>query len=525
MIAVTGSAFLGLTTGCARCHEHKFDPLPQRDYYALKAIFAGVQHGERSLHGSGSVSPVRNEDRIPPIRALALRLTILATNDGTEPCIDELELFSGEVNLARSAIPSASGTYPGNPIHQLKHLNDGRYGNSASWISNSRGSGWVQLTLAEPATVERVVWGRDREGRFSDRLATHYRLEVATAARVWQTVKEVRSRPAAPVYAGVFTTPPEVRRLHRGENNNPREVVAPGTLTAFAPVHLPADTPEAKRRLALADWIADAKNPLTARVIVNRLWQQHFGVGLVATPSDLGRNGAAPSHPELLDYLAGELIACGWSLKALHRRMVLSEAYRRASTYQADAIKQDSSNRLLWRYTPRRLEAEPLRDAMLRVAGRLDTRLGGPGFDLFEPRGTTSQGVKIYVPRRTFGPEHERRMIYQFKPRMRLDDTFGAFDCPDAGQPTPTRPSSTTPLQVLNLINSPFALQMAQAFAQRLQREADSPSAQVQRGFWLAFGRAAEAEELRESVEVVQAHGLVAFTRALLAANEFLYVD
>jgi hypothetical protein len=525
MIAVTGSAFLGLTTGCARCHEHKFDPIPQRDYYALKAVFAGVQHAERTPTGAGTVSPLRNEDRFAPIRAVAFRMTILATNNGSEPCIDELELFAGERNIARTATPTASGTYPGSAIHRLEHLNDGRYGNSASWISNTPGSGWVGLTLTEPATVDRIVWGRDREGRFSDRVPTHYRLEVATAPGRWQTVKEVRSRPTAALYAGAFTPPPEVRRLHRGENNNPREVVAPGTLSSFAPVHLPASTPEAKRRLALADWIVDAKNPLTARVIVNRLWQQHFGVGLVATPSDLGRNGAAPSHPELLDHLAGELIASGWSLKTLHRKMVLSDAYRRSSARQESALKMDSANRLLWRFPSRRLEAEPLRDAMLSVTGRLDTRMGGPGFDLFESRGNSGQGVKIYVPRRTFGPEHERRMIYQFKPRMRLDDTFGVFDCPDAGQPAATRPSSTTALQVLSLTNSPFALKMAEAFAERLQREADAPAAQVRRGFWLAFGRAPEAEEESDSVAVVREHGLMAFTRALLAANEFLYVD
>jgi hypothetical protein len=525
MISVTGSAFLGLTTGCARCHEHKFDPIPQKDYYALKAIFAGVQHGERTPRGSGAVSPLQNEDRFDPVTAKYFRMTILATNNNTEPCIDELEIYSGEKNVARQATPTASGTYPGSAIHKLEHINDGRYGNSASWISNTPGTGWLMFTFDKPASVDRIVWGRDRQGQFTDRVPTVYRLEVAMEPDRWQVVKEVRSKPAQPLYAGTFTAPPEIRRLHRGENNNPREVVAPGTLSNFAPVSLPADTPEPKRRLALADWIADAKNPLTARVMVNRLWHYHFGVGLVATPSDFGLHGAKPSHPELLDHLANELIDTGWSLKAIHRRIVLSQAYQRSSARNEAALRHDSANRLLWRYSPRRLEAEALRDAMLSVAGLLDTRMGGPGFDLFESRGNSGQGVKIYEPRRTFGPEHYRRMVYQFKPRMRLDDTFGAFDCPDAGQTAPTRPSSTTALQVLNLTNSPFAVKMAEAFAERLTREAETQSAQIQRGFWLAFGRAPDAEEQADAEALVRAQGLVALTRGLLASNEFLYVD
>ncbi|MGL4555849.1 MAG: DUF1553 domain-containing protein, partial [Gemmataceae bacterium] len=436
MIGTTGAAFLGLTAGCARCHDHKFDPIPQKDYYALKAVFEGVQHGERPIAAGVRVADARiNEERFPAALAKAVRMTILATNSGSEPCLDEVEVYAGGKNVAPSATLTSSGDYRGNPIHQLKHVNDGRYGNSASWISDTPGRGSVTLTFPEPVRIDRVVWGRDRDGVFADRVPTAYRFEVSEPGG-WRAVAEVRSSAAPMIYAGRFTPPPVTRRLWRGEVGAPREAVAPAALSAVGPaMTLPADAPERDRRVALARWVTDPAHPLTARVIVNRLWHHHFGTGLVATPSDFGVNGARPSHPELLDFLASELVASGWSLKHVHRLIVTSAAYRRSSAADVKAMSVDAGNRLLWRYPRRRLEAEPIRDAILSVSGALETRMGGPGFDLFEPLGNTGQGVKVYVARATFGPEQWRRMVYQTKPRMRLDDTFGAFDCPDAGLP------------------------------------------------------------------------------------------
>ena len=527
MIGTTSTAFLGLTASCARCHDHKFDPIPQKDYYSLKAIFEGVQHGERPIgRGGRVVDSRRNEERFAPVMARMVRMTILTTNNGSEPCIDEMETYVGERNVAVSATPSASGTLQGHAIHQLKHLNDGRHGNAASWISDTAGRGWVMLTFPEPVRLDRIVWGRDREGRFVDRVPTNYRIETALKPGEWQTVAEVRSSAATMVYAGRFTPAPVTRRLWRGEIGSPREEVAPAALSAFrTTLKLSMDTPERDRRVALAKWIANPAHPLTARVIVNRLWQQHFGVGLVGTPSDFGMNGEKPSHPELLDLLASELIASGWSLKHIHRLILTSNAYRRSSIGDAKAQTIDAGNRLLWRYPPRRLEAESLRDAILSISGVLDTRMGGPGFDLFEPRGNTGQGVKIYIPKTTFGPAEWRRMIYQTKPRMRLDDTFGVFDCPDAGLPTPRRMASTTPLQVLNLTNSPFMVQQARLFGQRLERETTIPAERVRSGFWLAYQREPDAEELADAVNLVREHGTAALARALFNSNEFLYLD
>jgi hypothetical protein len=304
----------------------------------------------------------------------------------------------------------------------------------------------------------------------------------------------------------------------------PREQIAPGGLAQIGKkLALPAGTPEQERRLALANWIADPAHPLTARVIVNRLWHYHFGTGLVDTPSDFGMNGSRPTHPELLDWLAHELVTHGWSLKHIHRLILLSQTYRQGSAASDAAMKVDSGSRLLWRFPPRRLEAEALRDAMLAVTGKLDLTMGGPGFDLFEPN---DNYVKVYATKADCGPAEFRRMVYQSKPRTMLDDFFGAFDCPDAGQPAPKRTSSTTPLQALNLLNSNFAIQQAEFFAERVKKEAgDDATAQVKRAFRLIFSRAPSPEETADSTQLIAQHGLPALCRALFSANEFIRLN
>jgi hypothetical protein len=344
---------------------------------------------------------------------------------------------------------------------------------------------------------------------------SRYRELQGRRTELEKQLRDAEQMPAA--YAGKFTTPEPVRLLNRGDPMLPKEPILPGVLAAVAPKwSVPESDSDSQRRLELAKWITDPRNPLTARVIVNRLWHYHFGFGLVDTPSDFGRNGSKPSHPELLDWLATELAACdladntatpqaAWSLKHIHRLIVTSSTYRQSSAH------------------PQRLEAEVIRDSILFVSGKLDPKMGGPGFDLFEPN---TNYVKVYTPKREFGPAEFRRMIYWSKPRMQLDDTFGVFDCPDAGQIGPRRNRSTTPLQALNLLNSPFVLQQADFFAERLRREAgDDAAAQVRRGFQLAFQREPTAEEEKGALTLAREHGLAALCRALLNANEFLYVE
>jgi hypothetical protein len=619
MITTTSGAFLGLSVGCAKCHDHKFDPISQRDYYQLQAIFAGVQHGERDLHTPDSqqreeqrrrireqydvarrqadllwmrgqplaqlerpqgdaprsaVRPSLNVDRFAPNAARFVRFTVLGTNN-LEPCLDELEVYGAdmpEVNLAlaaKGARATASSVYAdgANSLHKLEHVNDGRHGNAHSWISGEPGAGWVLVELPQMARVERVVWARDREGKFKDRLPTAYRIECSADGESWQTVANAEDRrpstaesdsseafateglpaevvaelaelrcqvdslrqqlealTAPKIYGGTFKQPEATHVLYRGEPLQKREPIAPGGIASVgAALSLPADAPEAVRRVALAKWIASNDNPLTARVIVNRIWHHHFGQGLVRTPSDLGWGGGRPSHPELLDWLARELMAQGWRLKPVHRAILLSSVYRQSSRHRADAAAVDAGNQLLWRFAPRRLEAEAIRDCMLWTSGVLDLRMGGRGYDVFEPN---TNYVKVYTPKREFGPAEWRRMVYQDKPRLRQDATFGAFDCPDSSQAMPRRNVSTTALQALNLLNGPFVVQQAGLLADRLKREAgDDPAAQTKCAFWLAFGRAPDDEELAASVALVAEQGLTVFCRAMLNANEFLYLN
>lgn len=540
---------------------------------------APTEKGNGIPHLRAPVSHLANTEAFDPVEARYVRFNITRSLT-SQPCLDEFEIYAagaGAENVAlakNGAKATAKDVFHDGAlaIHQIAHLNDGRYGNSYSWVANAPTS-WAQIELAKPQLIHRVVWSRDRappvdaRKTYQDRLPTEYTVDVSLDGKTWTTVassadrlavsyrEKVRDIPTLsgvpqdqrgevaklsamratlqkqlqeathypPAYTGKFEQPPPTHRLYRGDPMEPREEISPGTLSKIGrKLDFPAETPEAERRLGLADWIANANNPLTARVIVNRLWQYHFGRGLVDTPSDFGVNGGKPTHPELLEWLAAELMENGWSLKHIQRLIVSSATFQRSSALRPEAAKLDADSRLLWRFPSRRLEAEPLRDTMLAITGKLDLSAGGPGFDLFEPN---DNYVKVYVSKAEFGPDTFRRMVYQNKPRMQLEDTFGAFDCPDAGQITPKRNRSTTALQALNLMNSPFLLQQSGFFAERLKKEAGADvNQQVERAFELAFTREASEAEKQGAVRLVEEHGLVMLCRAILNSSEFLYL-
>ena len=229
---------------------------------------------------------------------------------------------------------------------------------------------------------------------------------------------------------------------------------------------LAADAPESLRRRKLAGWLADPANPLTARVMVNRVWHYHFGTGLVATPNDLGRNGERPSHPELLDWLAADFLAHGTSLKALHRRIMLSNTYRQSSRYDARAAAVDADDRLLWRYPARRLEAEAIRDAMLAASGLLNPQMAGPSF---RPFTLTVFNSNFYDLADFAGPVYDRRTVYRININSAKDPLLETLDCPDPSVKAPRRAVTTTPLQALGLMNDPFVLRQARCLADRVQ--------------------------------------------------------
>ena len=505
-------------------------------------------------------------DRFTPVRARRLRFTVLATQ-GQSPCLDELEVFDTRGrNLARDARVTTSGNILIPDRHDPAYVNDGLFGNNRSWLGNEEGRGWVELEFPEPAKIDRVVWSRDREGQLKDRLPTEYRIETALDGEAWRLVADSSDRQpfvvtaatepvfsaaglsgeerhqaeillakkraleakiqaagqAQLVFAGRFREPDAIRVLNRGDPEQPKDPVAPAVPAALGNLQLATDTPEQARRLALAEWIASPANPLTARVMVNRVWQGHFGIGLVETPSDFGRSGMKPSHPELLDWLASEFIRSGWSLKHLHRLIVTSATYRQsARAPDPSAAAKDADNRLLWRFPSRRLEAETIRDSMLAASGRLNLTPFGRGYNLFDKRG----GLSGFKPVETFSPDNERRMIYAHKVRREGEAVFGAFDCPDAGQSTARRVQSTTPIQALNLFNSRFTLAQAEAMAQRLEHEAGrDPKRQVEQAYLLTLGRRPTEDEQREAEPVVRTHGAAVLARALFNSSEFLFL-
>ncbi|MEC9131221.1 MAG: PSD1 and planctomycete cytochrome C domain-containing protein [Verrucomicrobiota bacterium] len=609
MIHTTSSAFLGLTMGCARCHNHKFDPIQQREYYAMQAIFAGVQHGDRPLRTTlrperkkalenlevrysrieaeiehwrelaeqrqqVSQKPLRkpvtstyNEEEWPPTQATALRFTILSSSSA-EPCIDEWEVFNVEgTNVAlkeHGTTVEASGTLKGYAIHQLDHIHDGHYGNQRSWISSTAGSGWILYHFQEPVILEKTAWSRDRENLFRDRVVTEYLFEIRQADGTWKTVADstdrapfatqedtkaflahlnpeerskvtslIRQRDslasdkeqlsALPTaWLGTFTQPKPTHRLYRGDPLEEREAIRPASPRIFNPFTLEENALEKDRRLQLARWITDPKHPLTARVMVNRLWHYVFGRGLVGTPSDFGKNGLRPSHPDLLDWLADEFLQSNGSIKSLLRILLTSETFKQQSQPRESGLRMDATGELLWRFRPRRLSAEAIRDSILHCSGNLKNAMGGPGFYLLDVQ---AENVMHYFPKANPGKDTFRRMVYMNRIRQEQDAIFGAFDCPDGNQVMPDRPESTTPIQALNLFNSPFIMGQARALAERL-KDASQPNSRhaIELGFRWTQGRAPDAEEMALSLELVEAEGLEAFCRALFNANRFLFV-
>ncbi|MCA9175454.1 MAG: DUF1553 domain-containing protein [Planctomycetales bacterium] len=387
-------------------------------------------------------------------------------------------------------------------------------------VSTDGGNGFShdQICFANPrliATERREVGEVDRQ-RLTD-----LREQQADVRR------RIESLGPAPRFFGVaaLSSPEPVQVLTRGNPETPvGDTLAPAALTApsLAPRELgDADSAEGQRRAALAKWLTHPDNPLTPRVIVNRLWQWHFGRGLVETPSDFGAGGARPSHPELLDWLAAELVRREGSLKAMHRLIVTSEAYRQRSQ-AGEGAATDAENRWLWRQNPRRIEAEAVRDAVLSVSGKLNTRQGGPGYEDF-------QYQDAYAPIYTYVTADEpalwRRSIYRYVVRTTPSRFLTTLDCPDPANLTSKRLTTTTPLQSLALFNNEFMLKQAGYFAARVRREAPTTTAQVRRAFELAFGRPPSPTEARLSEALVKRHGLFSLCRSLFNANEFVYVD
>jgi mono/diheme cytochrome c family protein len=378
---------------------------------------------------------------------------------------------------------------------------------------------------------DQVFFGDARIAGESPTLTDQQRARFAAAqGRLEALEQELASlQPPAKVFGPVTEPPPAVKINLRGNPETTGDEVGPGTLSLVG--GLPAKfgdaaLPEGERRRALAAWITAADNPLTPRVIVNRLWHHHFGTGIIDTPSDFGAGGGAPSHPALLDWLAAEIVARGWSLKAMHRLICTSHAYRQRSIDVPDAAAArdvDADNRLLWRQSPRRLDAESLRDATLAVTGCLNPEMHGPGFRDFDYE---EAYAPIYRYVTADQPQLWRRSIYRFIVRSTPHGFMTTLDCPNPANLTPARLETTTALQSLALLNNDFMLRQAGHWAKRLETEAGAdPAAQVRRAYAVALAREPDAAELAAAVALVKSRGLTQFCRMVFNTNEFVYVD
>lgn len=447
-VDTVGAAFLGLTVGCARCHDHKFDPISQRDYYRMSALFAGSVEREIPL----------------------VSLFDVQTNSRNFPLLAQAEAYK---RMARGG---------------------------------GRGR---RATGAETPDPQR----------------TALLLKVAEAY--------LRAPERYPT-ANVLAHDDVVRDTHiliKGEWKNKGEKVEPGFLSSLN--EGPSiDEPKGylfvpQRRKALAQWLTSPDQPLLARVMVNRLWQGHFGEGIVRTPNDFGRQGEAPTHPELLDWLAVEFAGRGWSMKQMHKLIMLSDTYRRSSVGEAESLQKDPENHYLSRMNRRRLDADSIRDTVLAVSGALNLKMGGVGIiPTLSKEELLAARMPDLWPAHPDPAEHNRRSIYlQMKRSMTLP-MLQIFDAPDSSASCARREHSTVAPQALAMMNSEFSMTQAEQLAARIRKAAgDDPQKSVELGWRLAFGRLPSEQERGNALEYLGRNSLQRLCLLMFNMSEFIYVD
>jgi mono/diheme cytochrome c family protein len=439
MVTTTLSTFASATVHCARCHDHKFDPIAQKDYYSLQAVFAGVDRADRAFDLDPQVTRTRKalrerQAKLSPVMVVGLPGLVL----------------QGVMGARLAALPPEQHVFAGTSDFKA-------------------------------------------QGSF----------KPAQGCR--------------PVHV-----------LRRGNIKEPGERVGPGALT-FVPglesrFQLAQPDDEGSRRAALAKWLSDPKNVLTWRSIINRVWHYHFGRGIVATPNDFGRMGATPTHPELLDWLAVHFRDRGGSLKELHRLIVTSAVYRQSSRHRPDYARIDADNQYLWRMNRGRLDAESVRDAVLRVTGKLDPKMGGPSIKQFAQSPGIHRTPKVdYQAFDVDSPGSYRRSVYRFLFRTLPDPFMDTLDCPDASQFTPVRSSSVTALQALAMLNDRFMVRQSEHFAARIAK-AGGLGKQIESAYLLALGRPPTAQETSRLADYAKKHGMANVCRLILNSNEFLFV-
>jgi hypothetical protein len=666
MVQSTLATFTSVTAGCARCHDHKFDPIPQREYYRLQAVFAGVERGDRPFATKQTQeqrAALLKEVKTATQQQAALEQKIAAlTSPELKTCLAEAERLRTELAaLPRPILPKPS---PTNGYHS-----------GISPVPDVEK--WVQVDLGKPVPVEvvrllparptdfrdspgfgfprrfRVQISDDAKFGMAETVADHAdadftnpgdlayvvrlkgktaRYVRVTALRLWERTKDYvfalaelqvesggqniargatvaakdsieagrwskkylvdnfdsRNALAAPgdawrqrddllvgllarerqqrgltaalidpatqaalakaaaaltglqkrlqeldesqkVYAVLPRPPRPIHVLHRGDVERKGDLVTPGALSLVPGLKhdfaLANPQDEGARRAALAEWVVDDRNVLTWRSVANRVWQSHFGRGLVDTPNDFGRNGSTPTHPALLDWLAVEFRDNGGSFKKLHRILMLSAAYRQVSRHHEGNARIDGDNRYLWRMNRARLDAESIRDSVLAVSGKMNYTMYGPGFELFRYKDDHSPIYDHTDVTKINHPDAMRRTVYRFVVRSVANPFLECLDCADPNISVPVRNATMTAPQALALLNNAFMVRQAEYFAERLRKHSDDPQQQITAAYRLAFGRPPTARERNALAGYSQRHGLANACRLLFNANEFLFVD
>jgi len=523
-----GAAFMGMTFGCAKCHDHKFDPILHKDYYRLQSFFANVRADDQYIPLSGAeLADVTARQAAWEAKTRNIREemhALVAPIGKADADVYMMRFFEG----TRQAIvtPPEKRT----PYQALLAF-----------------QGLPQVTYTDAALS--VKLNPEQKKRFD---------ELAAQLKQFDSLKP--HPPHAQIVIDNSAEAPPTYVLAGGNWNAPKEEVHPGFLSILDPSDVkiapPAGNPSTTgRRSALANWLADPKNPLPARVMVNRIWQGHFGTGIVASSSDFGIMGDRPANPQLLDYLAASFVENGWSIKKLHRAIMLSETYQASSLTQEAAASADPDNKLLWRYPRHRAEGEVVRDAMLFTSGRLNLKMGGPGVRPELPPGVNTAGYAGWSVEKDEA-EARRRSVYVFVKRVLTYPMFEAFDAPSSEESCPRRFSTVVPSQALTLMNDAFVLDWSRALAGRVLNDAGlSGEQQIDRAWRLALSRAPDAEErqavaefldrqsaliagrlqrnekvllpdtLPEGMEPARAAAFVDFCHSLLSSNEFLYIN
>jgi hypothetical protein len=500
---VTGQVFLGLTIGCARCHDHKFDPLLQTDYYRLQAFFAPMQpRDDLPAVELDEVRQYRDQRAIWEATTAELRAARDSLIAGKRLQLRQyaLEKFRPEIQQAFRTPPEQRTPYE----EQIARL-------AEKQLQRAEQDAPLKLRPAEKQQY------RELEQRLSARQPA-----------------EPRPLPVAMAVTDIGRQAPPIYRLAGGDWRKPREELTPGTPSCLPPVALDMRLDGARastgRRAALARWLTCSDHPLTARVMVNRLWQHHFGRGIVGTPSDFGSQGDPPTHPALLDWLAVDFMAHGWSLKYLHRLMVTSATYCQTSRMdlrdpaQARAYALDRENHLLWHAARRRLEGEAVRDALLALSGELNRRMFGPS-----ARPTLPERISTYAWKPDARPaDQQRRSVYVLAKRNMRYPLFDAFDLPDQHNSCARRTQTTTAPQALLLLNSAFCLEQPQRWSEGFASCCgEDERAWVAQAYRSAWGRPATEDEIQLALKFLRTPGttLADFCAALLNTNEFLYID